>query len=56
MGCQKDIAQTVVSQQADSVLALKGNQSRLHEAVVDYFKAADAADFANVCATLSASL
>jgi predicted transposase YbfD/YdcC len=48
MGCQKHIAETIISQQADYVLALKGNQGRLHEAVVDYFNVAEAADFAAV--------
>src|ERR1035438_1325203 len=31
MGCQRDIAQKVVDKKADYVLALKGNQSALHE-------------------------
>ena len=48
MGCQKDIAEAIVTQQADYVLALKGNQGRLHEAVVDCFTVAEAADFAGV--------
>ena len=37
MGCQKNIAQTIIDQQADYVLALKGNQGRLHEDVQEWF-------------------
>lgn len=37
MGCQKDIAATIVDQEADYVLALKGNQSQLHEDVKLFF-------------------
>ncbi|MGH7224798.1 MAG: ISAs1 family transposase [Gemmataceae bacterium] len=33
MGCQRDIAQTVVAKKADYVLALKGNQGSLREDV-----------------------
>jgi predicted transposase YbfD/YdcC len=33
MGCQRDIAQTVIDKKADYVLALKGNQSSLREDV-----------------------
>ncbi len=40
MGCQKAIAQQVISQGADYVLGLKGNQSKLHEAVKGLFEAA----------------
>ena len=29
MGCQKDIAQTIIAKQGNYVLALKGNQSSL---------------------------
>lgn len=40
MGCQKEIAkQIVVDAKADYVLALKGNQGRLHQDVRDYFEA-----------------
>lgn len=38
MGCQKDIAQRIVDQQADYVLALKGNQKKTFEAVKDWFE------------------
>jgi predicted transposase YbfD/YdcC len=36
MGCQKAIAEQVVDQGADYVLALKGNQETLHQAVIAY--------------------
>ena len=48
MGCQKDIAEKIVKKQGDYVLALKGNQGQLHEAVVDYFQTAQMNDYANV--------
>jgi predicted transposase YbfD/YdcC len=38
MGCQKEIAQAIISQQADYVLALKENQGHLYEDTVDLFK------------------
>jgi predicted transposase YbfD/YdcC len=37
MGCQKEIAVTIVAKDADYVLALKDNQPTLHEQVTDYF-------------------
>jgi predicted transposase YbfD/YdcC len=36
MGCQKEIAGAVVAAKGDYVLALKGNQGTLHQAVVDH--------------------
>lgn len=36
MGCQKEIAARIVAGGADYVLALKGNQGTLHQAVVDH--------------------
>jgi predicted transposase YbfD/YdcC len=36
MGCQKAIAEQVIDQEADYVLALKGNQETLHDAVIAY--------------------
>ena len=48
MGCQKDIANQITCKKGDYVLALKGNQGQMHEAVVDYFETAQAADFAQV--------
>lgn len=40
MGCQKDIAEQIVNQGADYVLALKGNQGRLHEDLKLFFQEA----------------
>jgi predicted transposase YbfD/YdcC len=37
MGCQRAIAQTIVEQEADYVLALKGNQPSLEQAVEHFF-------------------
>jgi predicted transposase YbfD/YdcC len=37
MGCQKDIAARIVEQEADYVLALKGNQGATHQNVVAFF-------------------
>ena len=37
MGCQKKIAKKIVDSQADYVLAVKGNQAKLHEAIKDIF-------------------
>ena len=38
MGCQTDIAKKIVENKADYCLALKGNQTRLHEDVKLYFE------------------
>lgn len=38
MGCQKKIAEKIISKQADYVLALKGNQGNLSKEVVDFFE------------------
>ena len=37
MGCQKDIAQDIIEREADYILALKGNQSALHQQVKGAF-------------------
>lgn len=37
MGTQKDIAQKIIDNEGDYILALKGNHSILHEDVVDFF-------------------
>ena len=37
MGCQKDIAKCIVEQEADYVLALKGNHKNLHNEVKEVF-------------------
>jgi predicted transposase YbfD/YdcC len=38
MGCQKDIAETIVNRDADYVFSLKGNQSSLHHGVKLFFE------------------
>jgi len=38
MGCQKDIAQTIVDKKAQYVLALKGNQKKTFQAVEGWFE------------------
>jgi len=43
MGCQKDIARGIVARKADYILAVKGNQERLHRALQDRFERLDAA-------------
>ncbi|ANP78023.1 hypothetical protein A134_16680 [Vibrio crassostreae 9CS106] len=37
MGCQKDIAEKIVAQDADYLLAVKGNQKRLEQAISQVF-------------------
>ncbi len=37
MGCQRDIAQKIVDKGADYLLAVKGNQGKLHEAFKNHF-------------------
>ncbi len=44
-GCQKRIARTIRDRGADYVLALKGNQPQLHEAVVETFTVEQAEGF-----------
>jgi len=51
MGCQKKIAQQIVSREADYILAVKDNQPELHEAIKDYFQTAKDADFCRVPVT-----
>ena len=48
MGCQRAIAEQIVAQGADYVLAVKDNQPQLHEAIQDYFETAEAAQFERV--------
>jgi predicted transposase YbfD/YdcC len=45
MGCQTDIASTIIDQQADYVLALKGNQGQLHADVQEWFAWAKQSNF-----------
>ena len=48
MGTQKAIAAQIVDSEADYVLALKGNQGTLHQAVIDYIDEQSKNDFADV--------
>jgi predicted transposase YbfD/YdcC len=48
MGTQKAIAKQIIESEADYVLALKGNQETLHQAVIDYIDEQSENDFANV--------
>jgi len=42
MGCQKEIAKTIVGRKAGYILAVKGNQERLHQALLAGFERLDA--------------
>lgn len=48
MGCQTEIVQTIVAQDADYVLSLKGNQGTLHREVQELFAHAQATEFQDV--------
>lgn len=48
MGCQRAIAEQIIQQQGDSVLALKGNQGNLYEAVVQLFNQARQQQFRGI--------
>ncbi|MCH7688596.1 MAG: ISAs1 family transposase, partial [Planctomycetes bacterium] len=50
MGTQKAIARQIIAAKADYVLALKGNQGKLHSAVIAYVDEQIDNDFANVAA------
>ena len=50
MGTQKAIAEQIIEGEADYVLALKGNQETLHQAVIDYIDEQSENDFADVTA------
>jgi len=47
-GCQKNIAEEIRAQDADYVLALKGNQGNTHKYVQDYFRVAQETEFCGV--------
>lgn len=51
MGCQTEIAKKIVKKKADYVLALKGNQNNLYEAVKDFFEHAQEQKFTHVAHT-----
>jgi predicted transposase YbfD/YdcC len=48
LGCQTQIAEKIVAQGGDYVLAVKDNQKNLSEAVVEFFDTAEAFDFRNI--------
>jgi hypothetical protein len=48
MGCQKNIAEQIVKQGGDYLLALKGNQGSLHEEVKSFFTTAKEDDFKHI--------
>jgi predicted transposase YbfD/YdcC len=48
IGCQTEIAQAIVDQKADYVLAVKGNQPTLHQAIGEFFTKHVEDDFAGV--------
>jgi predicted transposase YbfD/YdcC len=48
MGCQKDICKTIVDRKADYVLALKGNNSNLHDDVKMFFQYQKQSDFKDI--------
>lgn len=48
MGCQTEIVKTIVAQEADYVLSLKGNQGTLHREVQERFTHARATQFQDV--------
>jgi predicted transposase YbfD/YdcC len=48
MGCQTEIAAQIITQEADYVLSLKGNQGRLHKEVAEYFAWAEGINFKDV--------
>ena len=48
MGCQTEIAQTIIDQGGDYVLALKGNQGTLHRDVQDLIAYAQEVNFADI--------
>jgi predicted transposase YbfD/YdcC len=52
MGTQKAIAAQIVDSQADYVLALKGNQEKLHDEVIEYIAEQSKDDFAGAEARL----
>ena len=56
MGCQTEIARTIIDQHADYVLALKGNQGQLHQDVVEWFEYAQQVNFEGLSHTFDQSV
>lgn len=48
MGCHTNIAQTIIDKKADYILALKGNQGSLHNAVRKWFEQARTQGFEGI--------
>jgi len=48
LGCQTEVAEKIVAQGGDYVLAVKDNQKNLSEAIVEFFATAEAFDFRNL--------
>jgi predicted transposase YbfD/YdcC len=48
MGCQREIAQQIIRQEGDYVLAVKENQAGLYERVQSIFESAERADYAQI--------
>jgi predicted transposase YbfD/YdcC len=48
IGCQTEIAAKIVEQEADYVLAVKGNQGRMHEDINDLFAGFEESEYADV--------
>jgi len=47
-GCQREIAKKIIDGDGDFVLALKGNQGKLHDAETDYITKHMENDFADI--------
>ena len=45
MGCQKKIVEKIVEKEADYVISLKGNQSKLHDEVYEFFQQSHETNF-----------
>jgi len=56
MGCQRAIAQTIVTQGGDYLLSVKDNQPKLHEAIQEFFAIAQAEDFRHLKPQVSETL
>jgi predicted transposase YbfD/YdcC len=53
LGCQREIAERIVKQGGDYVLAVKDNQKHLSEAIVEFFDTAEVFDFRNIAVQTS---
>ena len=47
MGCQKEVAQVIIEQKADYLLAVKENQKYIYETITDVFKLAENKEYAD---------